>query len=305
MHLKWLHWKENMAVKCVIRVCVRQPATCYGCECACFKLRILDRVVTHSAAFFHSFSARTNDPPTDFHTLASIGWDFNSTKFPVKSKALLFGLLKSSLDNFDQEEGRACTFWDLLFHVTSFQHQHLICFASNESEEQMGWLLDCTTQLSISECLLSLRRCRCCSDCRKIGVKSFLPTSATSVVQTKWSKKLDLFQFWKWGGRAATGRAGFNHHVGDGSRVPVGGEGPGLGQQDRASHLQELLCWLHAALQLDQRGANQSSAYCLQLPANLLRGNCFHILVGITVSGVIKRRASWLLVLSRAVSLMQ
>lgn len=77
-------------------------------------MRILEEVVTLPAALFiHSFSAKTNEVPMDFHRPASIGWDFNSSKFPVKSKALLFALLKSSLDNFDQEEGRACSFLDL------------------------------------------------------------------------------------------------------------------------------------------------------------------------------------------------
>lgn len=203
-------------------------------------------------------------------------------KFPVKSKALVFGLLKWSLDNFDQEEGCACSFLDLLCRVTGFQDQHLICFANNElssfeSKEQMGSLLDCTSHLSISECLLSLRRCRCCCYCRKIGVRRyfFCLHLQLQLCQQNHKRNLTCFQFWNRGGRAATGRARFDHHVGDGSRVPVGGEGPGLGEEDRASHLQELLCWLHAALQLDQRGTNQSSAHRLQLPADLRRGNWF------------------------------
>lgn len=75
------------------------------------------------------------------------------------------------------------------------------------------------------------------------------------------------------GGRPAVGCARFNHHMGDGSCWSVRGEGTGPGKEDRAPHLQELLCRLHSALQPDQRGTNQSSPHGLQLPANLLRGN--------------------------------
>lgn len=178
MRLKWLHSKrKDGSEKCDWRVSGDQPhssdqgfATCCGSECAWFYT--LEQVVASLSSSFHSSSAKTNESPIDFHTLASIGWDFNSTKFPVESEALLFGLLKWSLDNFDQEEGCACSLLNLLCHVTAFQDQHLICFANNElssfeSKEQMGRLLGCTSHLSLSQCLLSLRRCRCCSYCRK------------------------------------------------------------------------------------------------------------------------------------------
>lgn len=79
-------------------------------------------------------------------------------------------------------------------------------------------------------------------------------------------------QLRKRGGRAAIGRAGFHHHVGDGSCWPVRGEGAGLSKEGGASYLQALLRWLHVAVQLNQRGADQSSSHRLQLPADLLWG---------------------------------
>lgn len=75
-----------------------------------------------------------------------------------------------------------------------------------------------------------------------------------------------------WGSWAALGRAGFDHYVGDGSDRPVWGQRAGFGEQSGAPYLQALLCWLYVALQLDQRGADQSSPHCLQLPANLFGG---------------------------------
>lgn len=79
-------------------------------------------------------------------------------------------------------------------------------------------------------------------------------------------------QLWHRGGRAATGRAGFDYHMGDRSCRPVGGKGSGPSKDGGASYLQALLCRFHVALQLNQRGADQSSPHCLQLPANLRWG---------------------------------
>lgn len=154
--------------------------------------------VNSPSSSFHSFSAKTNQPPMDLHMLCFHWMGFQlapQISCQVHSVGFLVPL-KSSLDDFDQEEGCACSLLDLLCCVTGFQDQHLICFANNElssfeSKEQMGSLLHCTSHLSTSECLLSLRRCRCCCCCRKIRVRSyyfiflFLPTSATSVMSTK------------------------------------------------------------------------------------------------------------------------
>lgn len=84
--------------------------------------------------------------------------------------------------------------------------------------------------------------------------------------------KMCRLQLWNRGGWAAIGCARFDHHMGDGSCWPVRGKGTGLSKESGASYLQELLCWLHVALQLNQRGTDQSSPHCLQLPANLLWG---------------------------------
>lgn len=80
------------------------------------------------------------------------------------------------------------------------------------------------------------------------------------------------WQLWNRGSWPAIGCAGLDYLVGDRSRWPVWREGAGLSKESGASYLQTLLCWLYVALQLNQRGADQSSPDCLQLPANMLWG---------------------------------
>lgn len=68
--LKWFDFKGEMAVKVTIGVCVRRAASSlqhlpphFGCECASFWMRILEQVVTLSAALFiHSQPKQMNCP---------------------------------------------------------------------------------------------------------------------------------------------------------------------------------------------------------------------------------------------------